>query len=62
MKITMKIMTEPEQKVIVNLVLTENEVKRLVAGDVVSGEEEAVFVQIVGYGDEDGLIPAELRG
>ncbi len=52
MKIMAKLMTEPEQKVVINLVLTEKEVKRLIAGDVVSGEEEAVFVQIVGYGEE----------
>lgn len=52
MKVMAKKIIEPEEKVVVNLVLTENEVKRLAAGDVVSGEEEYIFVQIVGYGDE----------
>ena len=56
MKILAKRIVEPEEKVVINLVLTENEIKRLVAGDVVSGEEEDVFVQIVGYGDD--LVPA----
>ena len=55
MKIRAKLQTEPEQRIIVNLVLTEKEVERLKVGDVVSGEEEAVFIQIVGYGEkQDG--------
>jgi len=52
MKILAKRIVEPEDRVAINLVLTENEVKRLVAGDVVSGEAEDIFVQIVGYGEE----------
>ena len=52
MKIRVKLQTEPEQRIIVNLVLTEKEVERLKVGDVISGEEEAVFIQIVGYGEE----------
>ena len=52
MKIMTKLQTEPEQRIIVNLVLTGKEIERLKVGDVVSGEEEAVFIQIVGYGEE----------
>ncbi len=52
MKIRVKLQTEPEQRIIVNLVLTEKEVERLKVGDVINGEEEAVFIQIVSYGEE----------
>ena len=52
----MKVMSrvDPEtSRTYINIVLTEDEVKRLVDGKVVSVEDPHLVVQIVGYGQEE---------
>ncbi len=51
----MKIMSRQEiatGKIFVSLVLTKEEVERLIAGGVITGEEPLLAIQIVGFGDE----------
>ena len=51
----MKILSRQEVKtgkIFVNLVLTKEEVEKLVAGKIVNSEDEHLSIQIVGYGDE----------
>lgn len=45
---------ETTDKIIVNIILTESEVKKLIAGGVVNGDEPQLAIQIVGYGEEEG--------
>lgn len=55
----MKIMTRQDiktGKVFVNIVLTEDELERLVDGKVVNGELPEVSIQIVGYGEESNIV------
>lgn len=55
----MKIVARQEvlnHKVFVNIVLTEDEVGKLVDGKVVNGELPDVAIQIVGYGEESNLV------
>lgn len=40
-------------KIFVNIILTEEEVKRLISGKVINGEEPMLSIQIVGYGEEE---------
>ena len=52
----MKILSRQELstgKIFVNLVLTKEEVERLIAGKVITGEEPLLAIQIVGYGEEE---------
>ena len=44
---------ETTDKIIVNIILTEAEVKKLIAGGVVNGDEPQLAIQIVGYGEEE---------
>lgn len=39
-------------KIFANIILTKEEVEKLIAGGVVSGQEPQLAIQIVGYGDE----------
>ena len=51
----MNIMTKQDIKtgqVVADIVLTEKEVKKLVDGKIVTGDQPKLAVQIVGYGDE----------
>lgn len=51
----MKIMSRREiesNQLFVNIVLTEEEVKKLIDGKVVSDAKPEIAIQIVGYGDE----------
>jgi len=51
----MKIMSRQDittGKIFANLVLTKEEVERLIDGKVIAGEEPLLFIQIVGYGEE----------
>ena len=52
----MKIMSKQEiktGKIFVNLILTKEEVKRLIDGKVINGEDSHLAIQIVGYGEEE---------
>lgn len=60
----MEIMTKQDivtGQVFANVVLTEEEVEKLVKGKVVNGDVPEVSIQIVGYGD-DGKKEAEEQG
>lgn len=43
---------EAENKVVVGVILTKDEVENLVSGDVVTGKGEGIFIQVVGYGEK----------
>ena len=54
----MKIMSRQDIKtgrIFVNLVLTKEEVEKVITGGVVDGEDWHLAIQIVGYGEEDAL-------